>query len=252
MYQRYFRLDLQHYAVQQVTQKRYHAPLSNPRRVLDIGTGSGVWMLEMAAEFPSCEFTGIDIAPLQPATVLPQNCKFEIANVLEGLSYADGYFDCVRHSLLVAAIPKEKWLPYVKECARVCASGGWVEMIEADCRGQGGGPVSEKLADMIVRALQTRGLSPDTGSKVDRLMCEAGLVDVKATHVKIPVGSWGGTAGELFAKNARMANAILIPLLANTLGISREEMEQLAQQGEEEIERYHMSMNLYVYVGRKP
>jgi hypothetical protein len=38
----------------------------------------------MAADFPECEFLGIDIAPLQPTTVLPQNCSFELVNVLEG------------------------------------------------------------------------------------------------------------------------------------------------------------------------
>jgi hypothetical protein len=38
----------------------------------------------MAAEFPECEFLGIDVSPLQPATVLPKSCSFELANVLEG------------------------------------------------------------------------------------------------------------------------------------------------------------------------
>jgi hypothetical protein len=39
----------------------------------------------MAADFPECEFLGIDISPLQPTTVLPKNCSFELVNVLEGL-----------------------------------------------------------------------------------------------------------------------------------------------------------------------
>ena len=38
---------------------------------------------EMAAEHPEAEFTGLDIAPLQPATVLPVNCRFEIRNMLD-------------------------------------------------------------------------------------------------------------------------------------------------------------------------
>jgi ubiquinone/menaquinone biosynthesis C-methylase UbiE len=40
-----FRLDLQHYGVQHATKKRYFAPLDEPRRIIDIGTGSGRWML---------------------------------------------------------------------------------------------------------------------------------------------------------------------------------------------------------------
>jgi uncharacterized membrane protein YccC len=38
----------------------------------------------MATEFPECEFLGIDIVPLQPTTILPRNCSFELVNVLEG------------------------------------------------------------------------------------------------------------------------------------------------------------------------
>jgi hypothetical protein len=39
----------------------------------------------MATEFPECEFIGIDIVSLQPTTVLPSNCSFEMANMFEGL-----------------------------------------------------------------------------------------------------------------------------------------------------------------------
>jgi hypothetical protein len=88
--------------VQHATGKRFFAPITEPRRAIDIGTGTGTWMLasiwtvlyytnhlsipsqEMATEFPECEFLGIDIAPLQPTTVLPRNCSFEIANAFEG------------------------------------------------------------------------------------------------------------------------------------------------------------------------
>ena len=38
---------------------------------------------EMAAEHPEAEFTGLDIAPLQPTTILPANCRFEMRNVLD-------------------------------------------------------------------------------------------------------------------------------------------------------------------------
>jgi uncharacterized membrane protein YccC len=38
----------------------------------------------MAAEFPGCNFLGIDIVPLQPTIVLPGNCSFELVDVLEG------------------------------------------------------------------------------------------------------------------------------------------------------------------------
>jgi ubiquinone/menaquinone biosynthesis C-methylase UbiE len=39
------RLDLQHYAVQHATGKRFFAPITEPQRAIDIGTGTGTWML---------------------------------------------------------------------------------------------------------------------------------------------------------------------------------------------------------------
>jgi hypothetical protein len=40
-----FRLDVQHYAFQHATGKRFFAPITEPRRAIDIGTGTGTWML---------------------------------------------------------------------------------------------------------------------------------------------------------------------------------------------------------------
>jgi ubiquinone/menaquinone biosynthesis C-methylase UbiE len=52
-----FRLDLQHYGIQHTIKKRYFAPLDEPRHVIDLGTGSGRWMLAsipMYVDFTSC------------------------------------------------------------------------------------------------------------------------------------------------------------------------------------------------------
>jgi hypothetical protein len=39
-----FRLDLQHYAFQHASGKRFFAPITEPQRAIDIGTGTGTWM----------------------------------------------------------------------------------------------------------------------------------------------------------------------------------------------------------------
>ncbi|RKP06345.1 S-adenosyl-L-methionine-dependent methyltransferase [Thamnocephalis sphaerospora] len=247
------RLEIQHYAIQQITRKRYHALLYNPKRAIDIGAGTGIWLMEMATDFPECEFTGIDIAPLQPTTILPQNCTFEMANVLEGLSHPDGYFDYVRHCLLVAAIPKDKWLSYVKECARLCASGGWVEMIDSSGRIHGGGPACQKISNTMSGVLKARGLSPETTETLDVLMREAGLVDVEVKEFRmISGGSRGGSAGKLFLKDFRMGCNALAPLLVNMHGMAREDVDQLILQAEQEMEQCDTYGILRIFVGRKP
>jgi methylase of polypeptide subunit release factors len=49
---------------------------------LDVGCGSGVWVLEMCHDYPDCTFTGMDILEAQPHTIAPKNARFIQANLM--------------------------------------------------------------------------------------------------------------------------------------------------------------------------
>ena len=43
------------------------APLpKNPQHILDCGTGTGIWALDIGEVFPSAEVIGVDLSPIQP------------------------------------------------------------------------------------------------------------------------------------------------------------------------------------------
>ncbi|HST89273.1 MAG TPA: class I SAM-dependent methyltransferase, partial [Ktedonobacterales bacterium] len=44
-------LDFQHFLVRRVIGGNHHAPLTQPRLILDVGCGTGRWVVEMATEF---------------------------------------------------------------------------------------------------------------------------------------------------------------------------------------------------------
>ena len=44
----------------------HFAPLSQPKKILDIGTGTGIWVLDMAEEYPNTTIIGTDLSPVQP------------------------------------------------------------------------------------------------------------------------------------------------------------------------------------------
>ena len=37
------------------------------KRVLDLGTGSGIWAIEYADAHPEADVTGVDLSPVQPS-----------------------------------------------------------------------------------------------------------------------------------------------------------------------------------------
>lgn len=46
--------------------KLYVAPIDNPKTILDVGTGTGIWAIEMGDMFPDAKIIGTDLAPTQP------------------------------------------------------------------------------------------------------------------------------------------------------------------------------------------
>jgi ubiquinone/menaquinone biosynthesis C-methylase UbiE len=94
-----------------------------PRRVLDLGTGTGKAAIVVAERFPESEVVGADIAPEMLAQArastpshLSPRIRFELADGSK-LPFDDGSFD-----LVVLA----NMIPFFDELARVTAPGGSV------------------------------------------------------------------------------------------------------------------------------
>lgn len=64
------RLDVTHQMLKIcLSDKLYLAPIADKMkgRVLDLGTGTGIWAIEFADEHPDAEILGTDISPNQPS-----------------------------------------------------------------------------------------------------------------------------------------------------------------------------------------
>jgi SAM-dependent methyltransferase len=201
------RLDFQHYVLRYAFQGLYAAPIGNPASILDVGTGTGRWALEMAQLFPQARVVGLDVnpPPVDEAAssgagvdLRPPNYAFIAGNLLEGLPVQDGTFDFVHMRLLFSAIPSERWPSVVAELARVTQLGGWVESVETT-RVYNGGSNVDQMVEWLAQLSARRGVSVDNGGRVAEFMHGAGLSNVAASVVNLPMGASGGRLGELVA-----------------------------------------------------
>jgi ubiquinone/menaquinone biosynthesis C-methylase UbiE len=72
----------------------HKSPLDKPQRILDVGTGTGIWAIDMADKYPSAAIIGTDLSPIQPNWV-PPNCKFEADDAEKEWTFASDSFDFI-------------------------------------------------------------------------------------------------------------------------------------------------------------
>jgi ubiquinone/menaquinone biosynthesis C-methylase UbiE len=89
-----------------------------PRRVLDLGTGTGRVARFVAEQWPDAEVVGADVSPgmIEEARRLGGRVQYDIADA-SALPYDDGAFELVTLSNMI---------PFFDELARVTSAGGSV------------------------------------------------------------------------------------------------------------------------------
>ncbi len=255
------RLDFQHYMLRYAMRGIYAAPLERPGGILDVGCGTGRWALEMATIFPDANVVGVDITPpaIEDPTTLagfqtrPDNFAFIQTNILDTpLPFADNTFDFTHMRLLFLAIPANRWQDVVRELVRVTRPGGWVELVEGGFS-QDVGPVSDRFNHWMDALSRKRGIDISQGARVGEFLSEAGLVGVQTRTVALPIGSWGGRAGQMMesdilAVGAAMRGVIIASGLATEEGF---DATTAGSRAELASDQYRSTFPFYVAYGQK-
>lgn len=118
-----------------------------PRRVLDVGTGTGAAAAAILQRFPQAEVIGVDLAPAMVAEARRQvpGARFEVADAA-ALPFEDGAFELVTLANMI---------PFFDEVARLLAPGG--QLLIAFTGGAQTPIYVDR--DRLVRELGARGLS---------------------------------------------------------------------------------------------
>ncbi|KZL67675.1 methyltransferase domain-containing protein [Colletotrichum tofieldiae] len=165
---------------------------SGVKRVLDIGTGTGLWAIDFGEEHPEAEVIGVDLTPV-PTTFVPPNVKFEVDDVDEPWLYSQP-FDYIHIRGMTSSIAD--WKKFLKQTYNGLSPGGYVELFEGHLRGESDdGTLKPEQAllqwvDKIEECCNIFGRPFVDVPSLVPLLKEVGFVDVTISKYKWPINPW--------------------------------------------------------------
>ncbi|KAJ5385072.1 hypothetical protein N7517_002983 [Penicillium concentricum] len=148
-------------------------------RIADVGTGTGIWLRELAAVLPiTCQLDGFDLSGVMfpSKNILPENITFHHQNLLE--PFPDeflGEYDVVNVRVMVVALSHDEWEPAVRNLMTLLKPGGhlqWIDCAAHECvvKGEPEGKRATNARyglDLFRRTLISLGKTPNVAALHD-------------------------------------------------------------------------------------
>ncbi|KAG9244357.1 S-adenosyl-L-methionine-dependent methyltransferase [Calycina marina] len=161
-------------------------------RILDWGTGTGIWAIDMATRYPGAQVAGLDLSPIQPHRH-PQNLSFHIQDIdgeWDGLGFETWNMIHMRQlNGSIADWPRT----YAMAFRHLKPQVGYLEQIEIDLEPRCDDDTIPQFADLKswYRALDDATTinhrpikyNPYTGE----LLTSQGFVDIRHQVIRLPL-----------------------------------------------------------------
>ncbi|EJF67127.1 hypothetical protein BD309DRAFT_946205 [Dichomitus squalens] len=180
------RLDQQHIMFMEVM-GRYAPPIPEiladdtpgvTKTCVDLGCGSGSWILDVARDFPHCSAVAVDLVPMQDVH-MPPNCRSEVDDINLGLQHFYGAFNVAHARLVSSGIRDYRGL--IDEMAQTLRPRGLLEVMEFDFRVYDEHrqpimptrldeemPAIARWMNLVHIAVEQRGGEPDAANQLNR------------------------------------------------------------------------------------
>ncbi|GKT84625.1 LOW QUALITY PROTEIN: methyltransferase domain-containing protein [Colletotrichum tofieldiae] len=194
------RLDLQHHLfLLTFDNKLGFAPPNDPdwegARVLDVGTGTGIWCIDFGDEHPNADVLGFDLSATQPEFV-PPNVQFEVDDLDNEWIYSKR-FDYIHIRGMSGSV--RNWPELLRKCYDHLNPGGYLELqeaestiVRADSTTSTSGAFSKALA-YVSSALEVFGCPFIPLDELTALVSETGFADVRDRRFIWPLTAGPGT-----------------------------------------------------------
>ena len=135
------------------------------RRVLDVGCGSGSWVIEAAQTYPTMSLVGIDISKRMidydreqaKSQQVEDRVTFRVMDALRMLEFPPGSFDLVNLRFGVSFMRTWDWPKLLVEMLRVTRPGGTVRITDQEIVHQTNMPPFRSISEMLVCAFYRAG-----------------------------------------------------------------------------------------------
>lgn len=191
------RLDMLHHATTRLLDDRlFLAPIQpDGMRILDIGTGTGLWPIQMGDLYPGASITGNDLSPIQP-TWVPTNVNFLVDDVELDWIETNTY-DYIHCRYMSASI--KDWPRLIRQIHDALKPGGWVEFQEFSTTfssDDGSMGVDQPTHAFVQLSLTLKEACSKMERMLDPTPClkrwssEGGFNTIEQHVFKAPIGNW--------------------------------------------------------------
>ncbi|QSZ29604.1 hypothetical protein DSL72_004120 [Monilinia vaccinii-corymbosi] len=238
-------------------------------RILDLGTGTGIWAIDMADKYGSHgstgEVLGLDIANIQPAQI-PENLQFwqkDIESPWFGLEVES--WDMIHIRMLSGAVVSWPAL-YQKAWRHLKPRWGRFEHVEIDFTPRtdfGQIPADSALATWIQKIFDAteRNHRPLAYNlEIRSLLTKQGFVDIEEEVIKIPLNPWPDDPREKdIARWYNLAltqglEAMTLAPLVRMSGWTKDEVTRFIPEVRRDIcsRKIRAYNNLHIWTARRP